>query len=314
MQVLVIQQRYGIGDMVIFSPYIQAISHKLKTPVTLLAKKSSRAKDLFAYDECIEEIINLDKTLDKFSGFLKLAKVIDEKKFDKIFIFNGSLRYRVLSNYIGINSIYQYPLFTSRDVIFQTAKIFTENIFGDIISSEPKLKINNDDIEKMIEKYSLSKTNKNIILGISASGPSKRWGISNFIQLAKKLKSVYKCKFYLAGGEEDKSIINEFISSDLKECSFSLANLDIKEIMPIIKSSDLYVGNDTGFMHISAGLGLNCVGIFFDSPAYSYSGYTKNIEAVIPEGQTLHSTTHNTRGRDKISFNEVFEKVKKNIN
>ena len=32
MKVLVVQQRFGIGDMVIFSPYIQAISNDLKTP------------------------------------------------------------------------------------------------------------------------------------------------------------------------------------------------------------------------------------------------------------------------------------------
>ena len=49
MKVLVVQQRFGIGDMVIFSPYIQAISNDLKTPVTLLAKKSSRARDLFEW-------------------------------------------------------------------------------------------------------------------------------------------------------------------------------------------------------------------------------------------------------------------------
>ena len=39
MKVLVIQQRYGIGDMVIFSPYIQAISKKCGVPVSILAKK-----------------------------------------------------------------------------------------------------------------------------------------------------------------------------------------------------------------------------------------------------------------------------------
>ena len=100
-------------------------SNNLKTSVTLLAKKSSRAKDLFAYDKSVDEIIDLDKSLDKVSGFLKLSNVIRQKKFDKIFIFNGSLRYRILSSYVGIKAIYQYPLFTSKDVIFQTAKIFT---------------------------------------------------------------------------------------------------------------------------------------------------------------------------------------------
>ena len=61
MKVLVIQQRYGIGDMVILLPYIHAISKKLNTPVSLLAKESSKAFDLLAEDKHIKEIITLDK-------------------------------------------------------------------------------------------------------------------------------------------------------------------------------------------------------------------------------------------------------------
>ena len=189
MKVLVVQQRYGIGDMVIFSPYIQAISNNLKTSVTLLAKKSSRARDLFAYDKSVDEIIDLDKSLDKVSGFLKLSNVIRQKKFDKIFIFNGSLRYRILSSYVGIKAIYQYPLFTSKDVIFQTAKIFTENIFDHVISSEPKLEIDNLELDKYKKKYNFDINFKHIILGVSASGPTKRWDIDNFIELARKIKN-----------------------------------------------------------------------------------------------------------------------------
>ena len=314
MKVLVVQQRFGIGDMVIFSPYIQAISNDLKTPVTLLAKKSSRARDLFAYDKSVNEFIDLDKSLDKISGFLKLSNILRQKKFDKIFIFNGSLRYRVLSTYIGIKSVYQYPLFTSKDVIFQTAKIFTENIFDRIISSEPKLEIDNLELEKNKKKYNFDSNFKHIVLGISASGPTKRWDIDNFIKLAHEIKNKKKSKFYLAGGLNDKNLINKFISSGFEDCSFSLENLQIREIMHIIKNSDLYIGNDTGFMHISAGLGLKCIGLFFDSPAFSYSGYTKKIEAITPLGKTIYTTTHNTRGKDEISFEEVVEKTLLEIN
>ena len=39
MKVLVIQQRYGIGDMIIFTPYFQALSEKIGHPLTVLAKK-----------------------------------------------------------------------------------------------------------------------------------------------------------------------------------------------------------------------------------------------------------------------------------
>ena len=46
MKVLVIQNRIGIGDLLIFLPYIYGISKELNTPISLLAKQNTRAKDL----------------------------------------------------------------------------------------------------------------------------------------------------------------------------------------------------------------------------------------------------------------------------
>ncbi len=59
MKILIIQQRYGIGDMVIFLPYIHAISKKFSTPVSLLSKDSSKANDIFEEDKHVNEIIKL---------------------------------------------------------------------------------------------------------------------------------------------------------------------------------------------------------------------------------------------------------------
>ena len=39
MKVLVVQQRYGIGDMLIFLPYLKALSEKNNVKISLLAKK-----------------------------------------------------------------------------------------------------------------------------------------------------------------------------------------------------------------------------------------------------------------------------------
>ena len=43
MKILTIQNRMGIGDMVIFLQFIEAIAKKFNTPVHLLAKESSKA-------------------------------------------------------------------------------------------------------------------------------------------------------------------------------------------------------------------------------------------------------------------------------
>ena len=136
MKVLVVQQRMGIGDMIIFLPYIHSISKKLNTQVSLLVKKNSKAEELCADDEHIGEIIYLDRNKnnsgrhDGWLGFFNLLKYIRKKKFDKIFIFNGSLRFLLLAKLSGIKLIYQYPLFTKKDNIVLTAQSFTEKFTG----------------------------------------------------------------------------------------------------------------------------------------------------------------------------------------
>ena len=77
---------------------------------------------------------------------------------------------------------------------------------------------------------------------------------------------------------------------------------------PIIANCNLYCGNDTGFMHISAALNLNTVALFMDSPVLAYGKYSKNINVIIPEGETEETTTHDTLGADKISFDKVYNK------
>ena len=44
MKILVIQNKMGIGDMVIYLPFIEAISKKFNTPVSILVKENSKAE------------------------------------------------------------------------------------------------------------------------------------------------------------------------------------------------------------------------------------------------------------------------------
>ena len=57
---------------------------------------------------------------------------------------------------------------------------------------------------------------------------------------------------------------------------------------------------------ISSALGIKCLALFMDSPVQAYGKYSKNIEVIVPEGETEETTTHDTLGADKISFEKVF--------
>ena len=310
MKVLVIQPKIGMGDMVIYLPYIHAISKKYQTSVSILVKENSRANQLLTEDKHIKEILILDRTKsntgahDGLSGLLKLSKDLKLKKFDKVFIFNSSLRFLLICKMAGIKDISQYPLFRKKDNIVTSAKIFTENELGKIVSTQPELIINSDKVNETKQKF--SKEFKHICLGISASGPTKRWDIKNFIKLCININARTPSKFYLAAGNNDKDLIDQFLVSELSNNCISFKDLKISETLPIIKNCNLYIGNDTGWLHISSALGIKCLALFMDSPVQAYGKYSKNIEVIVPEGETEETTTHDTLGADKISFEKVF--------
>ena len=312
MKVLVIQPKIGMGDMVIYLPYIHAISKKYRTPVSILVKENTRADQLLAEDKHIGEIILLNRTKnnsgihDGLSGFFKLSEELKLKKFDKVFIFNSSIRYLLISKLAGIKNISQYPLFRKKDNIVTSAKIFTENELGEIVSTQPKLNINEDKVNNIKQRF--SKDFKHICVGISASGHTKRWDIKNFVKLCISINAKTPSKFYLAAGNNDKSLIDQLINSEIGKNCESFQNLKIKDTLPIIKNCNLYVGNDTGWLHISSALNIKCLALFMDSPVQAYGKYSKNISVIVPEGETEETTIHDTLGADKISFEKVLYK------
>ena len=313
MKVLILINKVGLGDCIIHTNYIHEISKNYEKPVSILAKENTRAIDLFLDDPHIDEVIILDRLNDNsgnhdgLSGFFKLAKNIKEKKFDKVFIFNSSIRYFLICKLAGIKKIAQYPLFKKKGQhVVNTAKIFTENELNRIVSTQPKLLISEEKI--LSARKDMSQNHKNIVLGVSASGTTKRWPIKNFIKLIEKINENHPSKFYLAAGKNDQQLIDEILNSNIRSNCISLNTLQIKEMMPIIANCNLYCGNDTGFMHISAALNLKTVALFMDSPVLAYGKYSKNINVIIPEGETEDTTTHNTLGADKISFDKVCNK------
>jgi ADP-heptose:LPS heptosyltransferase len=145
-------------------------------------------------------------------------------------------------------------------------------------------------------------------LGISASGPTKRWDIKNFIKLCEKINDKTPSKFYLAAGNKDLNLINQILNSKIGKNCISFKDLKINETMPLIKNCNLYIGNDTGWLHIASALDVKCVALFMDSPVQAYGKYSNNINVIIPDGETEETTTHNTLGSSRISFEKVLNR------
>ena len=187
----------------------------------------------------IDKIITLERD-DKnktgrhygLKGILNLASDIKKYNFDKVFIFNSSLRFKLISKLSGIKNIYQYPLFEKKyQHVIHAAQNFLKKKLDLSVESNPKIKINDQDSNNSLKKFNIRKDQTNIVLGIGGSGPTKRIPSNIFLDVIEKLTQIKKCKFFLATGKdhEEQIILNEILLSRFKNFCIPLDNLSIKE-------------------------------------------------------------------------------------
>jgi|TARA_B110000967_G_C18801511_1_gene518713 heptosyltransferase-2 len=320
MKILVAQNKMGIGDMIIYLPFINAISKKFNVPVSILVKESSKAEQFLKDNKIIEKIIILKqgnrlKSAEHqgFKGFFRLAKELREHNFDKIFIFNSSLRFNLIARFAGIKDIHQYPLFDKKNqhIIDAPKKLLNKELSLDV-QNNPEIFVNHKFVLEAKSKFKINKDEKNILLGIGGSGPTKRIPAKTFIEVIHQISDTYRCKFFLATGknQDEQKILKEILNTEFKDKCIPLDGLNIYETLPIIKNCNISICNDSSFSHLSSGLGIKTIILMADTPLL-YGNYSTLMYPIIPDGESVVS--HNTLGKDKISSIKIFEQFKKII-
>ena len=315
MKILAVQNRMGIGDTVIFLPFIKALSKKFYSPISLLVKENSKADQFLYQTKYIDKILFLErdkrdnKRHDGFFGSLNLIRDIKKYNFEKIIIFNSSLRFYLIAKSIGVPKVYQYQLFQKKKQhITDTPKKFLKEKFNLDVIEDPEIQIDDSLVTKSVKKFQINKNEINVLLGIGGSGPTKRIPAKIFLDVIEKLLKVQKCKFFLATGKDrdEQVILNEILQSKFKNLCQPLDDLSIKETLPIIKNCNLSICNDTSFSHLSAALGIKTISLIADTPLI-YGNYSSKMFPIIPDGED--TVSHNTLGKERINPNKIFDKI-----
>ena len=316
MKILVVQNKMGIGDMIIYLPFIEAISKKFNTPISILVKESSKAKQFLKDNNFVDKIIILERDNnlkngkhEGLNGFYNLVRDLRQYGFGKVFIFNSSFRFNLIARTAGIKDIHQYPLFQKKNQhVIEAAKELLKKNLGLNVESDPKISVSKQCVKKARLEYKINNDEKNILLGIGGSGPTKRVSSIIFIKLMRLISQKYKCKFFLATGKnkQEQEILKEILSSDFKDNCFALDSLNLAETLPIIKNCDISVCNDSSFSHLSSGLGIKTIVLMADTPLL-YGSYSPRMFPIIPDGES--TVTHGTLGKDRINPNKIFEKL-----
>jgi len=332
MRILFIQPRVGIGDFILFLPFIKAIAeHEKNSEIYILTKKRTAADQILIHDKNIK-IIFLERNSygkekhDGIKGFFQLKKLIKSYSFDKAFILHQSCRYALLCKLAGIKNILGYG--RNFQFFFLSPLIFNKNFFNknfniyeEALNFTKKI-INNKEFKRNAEiiitkkekddfdiKYKFSQK-KNIIIGIGGSGPTVKWSIENWITLIDYLNKNFAANFIIAGGKNEEIEFN-FIKQKLKiDNIFSLCNLNIRQAIVGISFGKFFIGNDSGMHHLAASIGIHTL-VLIGSTPLNYTKYSTFMNQIIPDG--YQDVGHSSNAMKNISTNNVIKKIE-NIN
>jgi ADP-heptose:LPS heptosyltransferase len=265
MKILIIRFS-ALGDLVTFEPHFRAI-RKCFENAEIDFLTTNLGKALYTDSTYFDNYII-------YSSFFGILNQLKEKKYDLII----NLQCNKISHYLT----------------FLTPSLVKVNLSSNIIQKIFKLKHHTKNIEEMliaakcdeliINNYVTNSDNLNIYLpfkkeitnlnfnnnlktiGISTGSSekwlSKKWGIENYKNLIKELLDK-KFNIVIIGTKlelDDSTKILKDIHND-NLISF-VDKTTLIELKSLISKFDLFIGNDSGPAHISAGLGVNTITIF----------------------------------------------------
>jgi ADP-heptose:LPS heptosyltransferase len=119
-------------------------------------------------------------------------------------------------------------------------------------------------VEKILRENGIEKEAPYAVLQPGARYFTMRWGIEKFAEIARWLRDSHGLVSIVNLGRGDSKIAVE-VRERLGTGSIVFDSLNLRELIAVVSRARLYVGNDTGPMHLAAALGRPVVAIYGSS-------------------------------------------------
>lgn len=146
-----------------------------------------------------------------------------------------------------------------------------------------------------------------VVLCPGAVGPGKRWPESRYAELARLLKTD-GVSVWVVGGPGEKAIANEISAGG--STARDLTGVDLRDGILAIAAADAEVANDSGLLHVAAGIGTPVVGLFGPTSPW-HDGPLNKIAAVIEAPWRGREGDFRQRTTEDIPVEQVLAAVRK---
>ena len=266
-----------------------------------------------------------------FKNFNNIKKIfILEKKFFKIHWLE--LWSRTFFNKWDIvidlrGSIISYFLFNKKKYVYKSINKNIHRLDELAILMETKhlplpwIPVLKKDMKKISKDF--LKLKNSIAIGASANWPAKIWPTKNFVKIIhmflKEKQFGKKKSIVFFGSSKDLKNIKK-ITKHLKKIKVKnlCGKLNLIEVAAHLKKCKIFIGNDSGLMHIASASGIPTLGLFGPSLESRYAPKGNN-SYYIRTKKTFNQLTGaknfdwNTKKNlmSSLSVNAVFNKIKK---
>ncbi len=245
------------------------------------------------------------------------------QRYEMAVDFQGALRSAVLARWSGAPTLYGVAqpreniasMFYTRQVIARGGHIVEQNLsLAEAVARRPlempKIEFPRDEsVEKQWEDR-LRQIGDFVLLNPGAGWGAKQWPAERYGYVARRLaEDGVKALINFGPGEESLMRACESASEGTAEgiaCSLT-------ELIALTRRARLFIGGDTGPMHMAAALGIPVVAIFGPTnPARNGPFGTRSIVLRSPTSPTTHSRrTQPDPGMLEISSDEVVAAARK---
>lgn len=277
----VLIRHVGIGDLIWHLPYIRAIAARSRNgKVSVIAAPSTRAKDILAAEDCIDDVILYDRNPRRsegrkghhrgFAGMRRFAREIEKYQFERIFLFSRRYHHAILAwlakipTRIGFGINLRQRLFLSQPPYISkyegpgvgiyeeaTALVIAHGIVPAAV--KPRMKV--PEAECVFGRELVAGLPRpTVCFAIGTSEKHKHWGDERYGALAAELIAKGYGVVVLGGpGEVDSARhIVAGVPEAARAAILSFTHGTIMQTAGVLCATDGCIGNDTGVLNMAA--------------------------------------------------------------
>jgi heptosyltransferase-2 len=272
-----------VGDMVMSLPALEAL--KANFPhgsITVVARPW--VIPLIKNHPAVDHVISFKKG-DGFSDTImetaRIIRLIRSGRYDIAFLFQNAFEAALLAYLGGVKNRVGYDT-DGRGILLTHAIVRNEELLKlhqveyylsilramgmEAVTKDPQLSIDDNDKKDVTELLALNGVEENdLLLGLSPGaifGPAKRWPADRFALIGDWAIERWGAKVAVLGTPGETDICSNLAGS-MKHPSVNLCGeTSLGQAMALIKRCRFFVTNDSGLMHVAAGLDVPMVSIF----------------------------------------------------